>query len=251
MGIEDTLVRIGERVKSLDIRRKVAEINRQGSCTQKMPEDEPSIFYDLQEPGISLLSDPEETIRSFVRDHPSNRFYIFNLGWAYSVENLISTRRCWYNTLVSVAAAFTGDASILKWSGVRIEDPPENMSPEERRNLRTTVPFGRIDVIVPELISMGYGVKMTPGATVSAHFDNGQYWVIGEVHIGNRVYIGAGSIIGPGVTIGDEASIKIGSIVNEDVPAKMIFSGRPSPELKPKPNYKVEVIGGTRLVVRS
>lgn len=47
------------------------------------------------------------------------------------------------------------------------------------------------------------------------------------VHIGNRVWIGAGSIILPGVTIGDGSVIGAGSVVTKDIPANVVAVGNP------------------------
>lgn len=48
------------------------------------------------------------------------------------------------------------------------------------------------------------------------------------IRIGHRVWIGGGSIILPGVTIGDEAVIAAGSLVRTDVPAKALVGGNPA-----------------------
>ena len=42
------------------------------------------------------------------------------------------------------------------------------------------------------------------------------------VHIGNNVWIGAGAIILPGITIGDNSVIGAGSVVTKDVPANVV-----------------------------
>lgn len=47
------------------------------------------------------------------------------------------------------------------------------------------------------------------------------------VHIGNRVWIGAGAIILPGVTIGDGSVIGAGSVVTKDIPAGVVAVGNP------------------------
>ncbi len=47
------------------------------------------------------------------------------------------------------------------------------------------------------------------------------------VHIGNRVWIGAGSIILPGVTIGDDTVIGAGSVVTKDIPSGVVAVGNP------------------------
>ncbi|HJV48228.1 MAG TPA: acyltransferase [Geothrix sp.] len=48
------------------------------------------------------------------------------------------------------------------------------------------------------------------------------------VVIGDRVWLGHGVIIEPGVTIGDDAVISAGSVVLEDVPPRMIAMGNPA-----------------------
>ena len=47
------------------------------------------------------------------------------------------------------------------------------------------------------------------------------------IHIGNRVWIGAGSIILPGVTIGDDSVIGAGSVVTKDIPSGVVAVGSP------------------------
>ena len=48
------------------------------------------------------------------------------------------------------------------------------------------------------------------------------------VKIGNNVWIGTGSIILPGVTIGDGSIIAAGSVVNKSVPKNCIYGGNPA-----------------------
>ena len=47
------------------------------------------------------------------------------------------------------------------------------------------------------------------------------------MHIGNNVWIGAGAIILPGVTIGDNTVIGAGSVVTKDIPANSVAFGVP------------------------
>jgi len=53
----------------------------------------------------------------------------------------------------------------------------------------------------------------------------GQYNI--PVHIGNNVWIGAGAVVMPGVTIGDNSVIGAGSVVTRDIPANVVAVGNP------------------------
>lgn len=48
------------------------------------------------------------------------------------------------------------------------------------------------------------------------------------IKIGNKVWIGGGAIILPGVTIGDESIVGAGSVVVNDVPSKCVVAGNPA-----------------------
>ena len=48
-----------------------------------------------------------------------------------------------------------------------------------------------------------------------------------DVHIGKNVWLGAGVIVMPGVTIGDNSVIGAGSIVTKDIPANVVAVGNP------------------------
>ncbi len=47
------------------------------------------------------------------------------------------------------------------------------------------------------------------------------------VHIGRNCWIGAGAILLPGVTIGDNTVIGAGSVVTKDIPANVVAVGNP------------------------
>jgi len=58
------------------------------------------------------------------------------------------------------------------------------------------------------------------------------------VTLGNHVHVGAGTIILPGVTIGDGCSIGAGSLVTKDLPEWTICYGSPCIPKKDKPREK-------------
>ena len=53
------------------------------------------------------------------------------------------------------------------------------------------------------------------------------------VHIGRNCWIGAGAVILPGVTIGDDTVIGAGSVVTRDIPAGVVAVGNPCRVLRP------------------
>lgn len=54
-----------------------------------------------------------------------------------------------------------------------------------------------------------------------------------DVHIGNNVWIGAGAILMPGVSIGDNTVISAGSVVTKDIPSNVVAVGNPCHVLRP------------------
>ena len=47
------------------------------------------------------------------------------------------------------------------------------------------------------------------------------------VHIGENVWVGAGAVILPGVSIGNDSVIGAGSVVTKDIPANVVAVGNP------------------------
>lgn len=85
------------------------------------------------------------------------------------------------------------------------------------------------------LITIGDDVTMSIRVTVMAHDASTKkslgYTKLGQVHIGNHVFIGANATILPGVTIGDYAIIGAGSVVTHDIPARTVAAGVPAKEI--------------------
>lgn len=52
------------------------------------------------------------------------------------------------------------------------------------------------------------------------------------IHVGNNVWLGAGAIVLPGVTIGDDSVVAAGAVVTKDVPANVVVAGVPARVIK-------------------
>ncbi|RZJ70836.1 acyltransferase [Flavobacterium sp.] len=81
-------------------------------------------------------------------------------------------------------------------------------------------------------IQIGDNVTMAPRVHVLAHdasfHHHTGYGRIGNVIIGNNVFIGADTVILPNVTIGDNSIIGANSTVSKDVPANSVAAGSPA-----------------------
>ena len=106
-----------------------------------------------------------------------------------------------------------------------------------KRGLKVGKDFNRqqgcyIDPTHCYLIEIGDDVTMSIRVTLMAH-DAGTkkttgYTRLGQIKIGNHVFLGANATVLPGVTIGDGAVIGAGSVVTRDVPAGTVAAGVPA-----------------------
>ena len=82
------------------------------------------------------------------------------------------------------------------------------------------------------LIEIGDNVTMAPRVHILCHDASTKnflgYTRIGRVTIGSNVFIGAESVVLPGVTIGDNVIIGANSTVTHDVPSGSVVAGSPA-----------------------
>lgn len=90
------------------------------------------------------------------------------------------------------------------------------------------------DIFVGDSVMFGPNVTV---ATAGHPIDPALRLKVGQfnipVHIGNNVWIGANSVILPGITIGDNSVIGAGSIVTKDIPENVVVVGNPCRVLRP------------------
>ena len=96
-----------------------------------------------------------------------------------------------------------------------------------------------LDDEFPELIEIGSNVTFGARVIVTAHDDakgvdgtdgtkDPETGSVGKVRIEDGVYVGVGTIILPGVTIGRGSVIGAGSVVTKDIPPENIAFGVPA-----------------------
>lgn len=97
--------------------------------------------------------------------------------------------------------------------------------------------FGRLNGVILDpshcwLIEIGDNVTMAPRVHILCHdastkkFMN--YTKIGRVTIGDNVFIGAESVVLPGVTIGNNVIVGANSTVTHDIPDNTVVAGTPA-----------------------
>ncbi|MFK4391700.1 acetyltransferase [Bacillus sp. AFS026049] len=93
-------------------------------------------------------------------------------------------------------------------------------------------------------ISIGDNVTLAPNVHILAHDASTKmhldYTKIGLVNIGNKVFIGAGSIILPNVKIGDNVIIGAGSVVSKDIKSNTVVVGNPAKVIGTTTEYIVK-----------
>lgn len=97
--------------------------------------------------------------------------------------------------------------------------------------------FGRLNGVILDpshcwLIEIGDNVTMAPRVHILCHDASTKqflgYTKIGRVTIGNNVFLGAESVVLPGVTIGDNVVIGANSTVTHDIPNNSVAVGSPA-----------------------
>ncbi len=97
--------------------------------------------------------------------------------------------------------------------------------------------FNRLNGVILDpghcwLIEIGNNVTLAPRVHILCHDASTKqflnYTKIGRVTIGNNVFIGAESVVLPGVTIGDNVVIGANSTVTHDIPSNSVAVGSPA-----------------------
>lgn len=89
-----------------------------------------------------------------------------------------------------------------------------------------------IDSLNPQFIEIGDNFISAPGSIITAHdascFIHTKKYRVERVKIGNNVFLGANSVVLPGVVIGDNVIIGAGAIVNRSLSSNSVYAGNPA-----------------------
>lgn len=93
-------------------------------------------------------------------------------------------------------------------------------------------PWVLIDYVAAYLITIDDGAVLAPRVHVLAHDASTRgplgYTRLAPVYIGKHTFIGAGTLVLPGSSIGERSIVGAGSLVTGDVPAGVLAKGRPA-----------------------
>jgi maltose O-acetyltransferase len=89
-----------------------------------------------------------------------------------------------------------------------------------------------IDAVFPELITIGDNVTLAKDVYILSHDGSTKkiigYTRVGRVKIGDNVFIGAKTIVLPGVTIGNNSIVGAGSLVTKSISENEVWLGSPA-----------------------
>ena len=106
--------------------------------------------------------------------------------------------------------------------------------------------FARLNGVILDpshcwLIQIGDNVTMAPRVHILCHDASTKqflgYTKIGRVNIGNNVFIGAETVVLPGVNIGNNVIIGANSTVTHDIPDNTVVAGSPTKVISSMDDY--------------
>jgi acetyltransferase-like isoleucine patch superfamily enzyme len=132
-----------------------------------------------------------------VRNRPARRTLLFKI--ALQLRNALIRTRVWYLRTIMKMDLDPGIMLSLK---------------------------AHLDFTNPRGIHVGAGTYITFGSVILAH--DLTRLLHTDTYIGRNCFIGARSIIMPGIRIGDECIVGSGSVVTRDVPSHSVVAGNPA-----------------------
>ena len=106
--------------------------------------------------------------------------------------------------------------------------------------LRVGKNFSRLEGVIIDpahcwLIDIGDDVTMAPRVHILAHDASTVHYLgcakIGRVNIGNRVFIGASTVVLPNVSIGDDVIVGANSTVTRSLESGYVYAGTPAKKI--------------------
>lgn len=125
------------------------------------------------------------------------------------------------------------EALAHKWGGTRFY----GASPEMFSTEPWVIKIGCNCNITADVLFMTHD-----GGTLAVEQECGRWVIVGDIVLGDNVYVGTRSIILPGVHIGDNTIIGAGSVVTKDIPANVVAAGVPCKVIRYREDYIRKVL---------
>ena len=183
--------------------------------------DELLAYFDN---GGSFGDDPEivSSMRTYIQE---NRRLLFEMN------------NVWHEDPNEITELFTRITAKPVGQGVRIETPfytdfGKNITVGNNVFINAGCKFqDQGGIVIGDGTFIGHNTVL---ATLDHDIDPDKRHLLhpAPIHIGNKVWIGAGVMITKGVTIGDNSIIAAGAVVTHDIPANVIAAGVPAKVIK-------------------
>ena len=183
--------------------------------------DELLAYFDN---GGSFGDDPEivSSMRKYIQE---NRRLLFEMN------------NVWHEDKNEITELFTRITAKPVGQGVRIETPfytdfGKNITVGNNVFINAGCKFqDQGGIVIGDGTFIGHNTVL---ATLDHDIDPDKRHLLhpAPIHIGNKVWIGAGVVITKGVTIGDNSIIAAGAVVNHNIPANVIAAGVPAKVIK-------------------
>ena len=196
-----------------------------------------AIIEDINRVAKEKGAAPPYNLIGFIDDNPHA---LDGSGITVPVLGPISDWQPIGDEVYAIGAAFAATkiklTKMLRERGCRFESliaPWSVVSPDVKMGEGCFITAYRIcpGVTLGDFVNVN-GSMLCPGAVIGSYSTTTGFTVVDNAVIGERVFVGSHAVILPGVTVGDDAQVSVGSIVTEDVRPGVTVFGVPAAEIQ-------------------
>lgn len=116
----------------------------------------------------------------------------------------------------------------LRFCGVKFTGTPNYISSDVYVDACELITLGQDCVISKKVVLLTHDYSLTTGMKAIGKLFDKDKQIIGEIKVGDNVFIGLGAMLLPGTTIGDNCIIGAGSVVKGLIPDNSVVVGNPA-----------------------
>ncbi|PNZ28052.1 O-acetyltransferase [Staphylococcus petrasii] len=138
----------------------------------------------------------------------------------WRIYRFVSFPKTFRNTLIIEVCRYIPNLKLKRWMYIHFL--------KMKIGKQTAIAYKvMMDIFYPQLISIGNNCVIGYNTTILTHEVLVEEYRYGPVTIGHNTLIGANTTILPGINIGDNVTVKAGTIVSKDIPDNAIAYGNP------------------------